>query len=209
MDKKLAIILLGAPGSGKGTQGEILEKHTGFKRYVMSDLIKSELKVGSEIHEKIKRGELLGDGDIFDVFRRKFKSEKQIIIDGIPRTVDQAYWLYGYLVRHEYEIKLVFFNVDEKKLVKRIAARRYCPKCHRGYNLLTLKPKVDDVCDVDSEKLIQREDDTAKIFKSRLKIFDEVRDIILNVYSGEIIEVNGDQIIDKVSQDLIQKIILR
>lgn len=209
VEKKLAIILLGAPGSGKGTQGEILEKHTGFVRYVVSDLIKSELKPGSIISEKIKKGELLNDVDIFDIFRRKFRNENQIIIDGIPRSIDQAYWLYGYLIRFGYEIKLVFFNVNEKKLVKRISSRRYCPKCHRGYNLLTLKPKIEGICDFDGEKLIQRDDDTPKIFKLRLKLFDDIKDIILNVYDGEIIEIDGDRDIKIVSKDLIKRIILR
>lgn len=205
-NKKLAIILLGAPGSGKGTQGEILEKSIGFKRYVMSDLIKKELKPGSEIAEKIKKGILLGDSDIFKTFRDGFKSEKEIIIDGIPRTLDQAYWLYGFLMRHDYEIKLVFFNVDEKKLVKRITSRVYCPKCHRGYNTILKKPKKEGVCDFDNEKLIQREDDTKKIFGERLKIFDDVRNAILNVYEGEIINIDGDSGIESVSQELLKKL---
>lgn len=208
-NNKLAIIMLGAPGSGKGTQGEILEKHTGFKRYVMSDLIKSELKPGSEISKKIARGELLRDDDIFRTFRKDFKSEDQIIIDGVPRTLDQAYWLYGFLMRHNYDMKLLFLDVNEKKLLKRITSRFYCPKCHRGYNVLTKKPKVEGVCDFDKSKLIQREDDTPKIFKSRLATFDEVKDVILEVYSGEIINVNGDQEMEDVSSEMIRKIILR
>lgn len=201
--------MLGAPGSGKGTQGEILEKHTSFRRYVMSDLIKAELKPGSDISEKIKRGELLGDSDIFTTFRKDFKSEEQIIIDGIPRTLDQAYWLYGFLLRHDYEIKLLFLDVDEKKLLKRITSRYYCPKCHRGYNVLTKKPKVEGKCDIDKTKLVQRDDDTPKVFKSRLKTFDEVKKAILKVYRGEVINVNADQDIEKVSAEMIKKIILR
>lgn len=208
-NKKFAIIMLGAPGSGKGTQGEILENHTGFRRYVMSDLIKAELKPGSEISQKIARGELLGDADIFRTFRKDFKSENQIIIDGIPRTLDQAYWLYGFLVRHNYEIKLLFLEVNESKLLKRITSRYYCPKCHSGYNILTKKPKKEGVCDNDKTKLIQRPDDTPKIFKSRLKTFDEVKDVILDVYKGEVINVNGDQEMNNVSSEMIRKIILR
>ncbi len=110
--------MVGAPGSGKGTQGEVLEKNTGFKRYVTSDMIRSELKEGSELREKVSRGILLDDSDIFKAFRKHFKLENQVIIDGLPRTLDQAYWLYGFLVRYGYDIELVYLKVDESKLLK-------------------------------------------------------------------------------------------
>lgn len=210
--RKLAVIMVGAPGSGKGTQGEFLEKSTGFKRYVMSDLIKKELKPGNELYDKVfTQGILLGDTEIFNIFRKAFKSEDEVIIDGVPRTLDQAYWLYGFLMRHNYEIELVYLKVDEKSLVKRIISRYYCPKCNRLYNNIVEGkiPKKIGFCDDDNEKLVQRKDDTKEVFKERIKIFDEVRDVILDVYKGDIIEVNGDEKIEKVSQNLIKKIILR
>jgi len=207
---KLAIIMVGAPGSGKGTQGELLENNTGFKRYVMSDLIKLELKPGNEWYDKVfKQGILLNDTDVFSIFRKHFNSEDQVIIDGIPRNLDQAYWLYGFLMRHKYEIELIYLNVDEEKLVDRITARRYCPKCHKLYNNLTKKPKVDGVCDDDGEKLIQRQDDTKEVFVDRLAQFDRVKEVVLEVYQGEVIEVNGDQEIDSVSKEIMRDIILR
>ncbi|MCA9486732.1 nucleoside monophosphate kinase [Candidatus Woesearchaeota archaeon] len=209
-DLRLALIMLGAPGSGKGTQGEFLEKFTGFKRYVMSDIIKKELRPGNALYDRVfKQGILLGDSEIFDLFRRYFGSEQQVIIDGIPRTLDQAYWLYGYLIKHKYDIELVYLHVDEKKLVKRVTSRFYCPKCHTLYNTLSKKSQKEGFCDHDGEKLIQREDDTEKVFKERLKTFDEVRKVILDVYKGDVIEVDGDQDIEKVSQDIMKKIILR
>ncbi len=209
-ERKLAIIMIGAPGSGKGTQGEILQKNTGFKRYVMSDLIKKELKEGTELFERLfKKGELLSDIDVFDIFRKHFKSEKQIIIDGIPRTLNQAYWLYGYLMKHDYEIELVYLKVDEKKLVQRVTSRYYCPKCHILYNTLTKKPHKMGICDHDGSKLIQRDDDKPEIFNERLKLFDDVKKVILYVYKGDIIEVDGDREIEKVGQDIMRQIIIR
>jgi adenylate kinase len=207
---KVAIIMLGAPGSGKGTQGEILEKNTGFKRYVMSDLIKLELKPGNEIYENVfKKGELLKDCDIFSIFRKYFKGESEIIIDGIPRTLDQAYWLYGFLKSYNYNFKLIFLNVNENKLIKRITSRYYCPKCHRLYNLEFKKPKKEGICDVCGVKLIQREDDKPEVFKERIKIWDNVKEAILKVYNGEIIEINGDQSIENVSKEIMKNIILK
>jgi adenylate kinase len=120
---KLAIIIVGAPGSGKGTQGELLEKNTGYKRYVMSDLIRKSIKKGSEIYEKINSGILLSNSDTFEIFRKNFKKEDNIIIDGIPRTLDQAYWLYGFLVEQKYIIEVIYLEVDEKKLINRIIKR--------------------------------------------------------------------------------------
>jgi len=209
-EKKLAIIMLGAPGSGKGTQSEYLEKNTGFKRFVMSDLIKKELQPGNELYDKVfKQGILLGDKEIFQLFRKSFNGKTNVIIDGLPRTLDQAYWLYGFLMNHHYEIELVFLNVNERKLIKRITSRYYCPKCHKGYNTLVLKPKTKGICDEDGEKLIQREDDTKEIFTERLKTFDKVKKVILDVYKADVIELNGDQKIEKVSQDLMREIITR
>lgn len=206
--KKLAIIMLGAPGCGKGTQGEILEKNTGFKRYVMSDLIKEELKPENKLYDRVfKQGILLGDKEIFQIFRKYFQDEKQIIIDGIPRTQDQAFWLYGYLKRHKFEIKLIYLNVDEKKLINRITSRRYCPMCHASYNILTKKPKIEGICDFDSCKLIQREDDTKEVFLERIKTFDFVKEIILDIYNAELITVNGDDEILKVSQNILKNIL--
>jgi adenylate kinase len=209
-EKKLAIIMLGAPGSGKGTQSEYLEKNTGFQRFVMSDLIKKELQPGTELYQKVfKQGILLGDKEIFEIFRKNFDGKSNVIIDGLPRTLDQAYWLYGFLMNHHYEIELVFLNVDEEKLIDRITHRYYCPKCHRGYNTLVLPPKVAGKCDDDNETLIQREDDTKETFTERLKTFDEVKEVILDVYKGDVTEVDGDQDIEKVSQNMLKQIIMR
>ncbi len=179
---KTAYILLGAPGSGKGTQGNLLEKNTGFKRYVISDLIKIELKKQVKEWSKIydvESGFLLNDGDIFELFRENFNSEKNFILDGLPRTLDQAYWLYGFLSQHKYNIKVIFLNLNENKLLERIL--------YRG-------------------KLLGRKDDNPLIFKERLKIFDTVKKLILEIYSGEIIEVNADREIEDVQNDILKLI---
>ena len=211
MDTKIAIIMLGAPGSGKGTQGKLLEEKTGFRRYVMSDLIKQELTPGTKLHKQVfKEGILLNDSHIFEIFRKHFRSENDIILDGIPRTIDQAYWLYGFLKNHKYRIKLVFLNVDESLLISRITSRFYCPKCHTLYNIHieNLMPKKEGICDKDGETLIQRDDDTPEVFKERLDIFNTVKEIILDIYKAEELEVNGDLEINEVTKEIIRNIIL-
>ncbi|MFW5704226.1 MAG: adenylate kinase family protein [Nanoarchaeota archaeon] len=176
---KIAIIMVGAPGSGKGTQGELLAKNTGFKKYVMSDLIRKDIKPGSELFDKMKKGLLLTNDDVFKVFRDQFKGEKKVIIDGIPRTLDQAYWLYGYLVENGYTIEVIYLKCDEKKLLKRILKRAE----EQG-----------------------RSDDNKEIFKHRLEEFDRARDVILEVYSKEIVQINGDKTIEEISRNILDKL---
>ena len=180
--EKFAYILLGAPGSGKGTQGELLEKATGFKKYVMSDLIKQELKAKTKDWSKsydVESGLLLGDLEIFELFRENFKSEKNIILDGIPRTLDQAYWLYGFLVQHRYSMKVIFLDVDETKLLKRILERA---------------------------KIQGRKDDNEETFKERLQIYDNVKKVILEVYRRDILDIDGDRDIEVIHKDIMNNI---
>lgn len=173
---KLAVILVGAPGSGKGTQGELLSDHTGWSRYVMSDMIKQEIHDNHELYDKvINQGELLGDKEVFRIFREHFANEQEVVLDGIPRTLDQAYWLHGFLERHKYKVRVVYLQVDEDKLLNRILERG-------------------------------RKDDNPDVFKERLSLFDEVKNMILDVYSDEIIEVDGDQQIEGVKQEMLEKL---
>lgn len=178
-DEKLAIIMVGAPGSGKGTQGELLEKNTKFKRYVMSDLIRKSIKEDEEIMKKVNSGILLNDNDVFGVFRSGFKNEEKIIIDGIPRTLDQAYWLYGFLKQHKYNIEVIYLKVDESKLLSRILERA---------------------------KSQGRADDNEEVFKHRLEEFDKAKNVILEVYNAEIIEVNGDREIEEIEKDITNRV---
>lgn len=182
MVKKEALILLGAPGSGKGTQGIFLERKTQYKTYIMSSLIKKELKIGKKSWAKkydVESGLLLNDLNIFELFRENFSGEEGIILDGIPRTIDQAYWLYGFLTEHKYDIKVIFLNCNEKKLLDRILIRAQ----KEG-----------------------RKDDSPEIFRDRLKIYDRVKEVILQVYSEQIIDINGDQSIEDVTEEINNKL---
>ena len=178
--KKKAFVLFGAPGSGKGTQGELLEKRTGFRKYVMSSLIKEELKENRELAEEImKEGKLLDDEQVLQIFERRFENEDVLILDGIPRTNSQAKWIYEFLKNKDYKIFLIYVKVDENKLLDRILKRA---------------------------QIENRIDDNAQVFKRRLSIFDESRDEILKVFEKNIIEINGDLDIVGVSEDFKNKV---
>jgi len=203
---KKAIILLGPPGAGKGTQGDLILKNFPYiNRYVMSDLLKREAKNNEEINEKIKKGELINDNLTFEIFKKYFKRENIILIDGTPRTLKQTELLTSFLEKEEYKIIVLNLKVDESKLIKRITNRYYCPTCHRSYNLLYNKPKHGLVCDYDGTPLIQREDDKPEIFKKRLKLFDEINGFITNFYDHEIhsiYDINGDLPIPEVAKEI-------
>lgn len=176
MSKKEAVLIVGAPGSGKGTQGELLENRKKERRYVMSTLIKKELVKGSETYDRvINKGILLNDLDVGKIFEKYFENEAKVIIDGIPRSKVQAKWLHNFLKNKGYKITVLYIKVDEEKLLERILLRG---------------------------KKEGRKDDTPVIFKERLKLFDNVINIILKEYDGEIIEINGDQDISKVEEEI-------
>lgn len=174
--KKEAILLMGAPGSGKGTQGEILEKRSKYKYYIMSSMIKKKLKSDTHLYENvIKKGKLLNDLDVFEIFRKSFKGEDKVIIDGIPRTLDQAYWLYGYLRQHDYAIRVVYIDVKDRELLKRVKERG-------------------------------REDDKEDVFKERLKIYKHIRAVVRSVYSRYLIEIDGNRPVEEVSKEVQSKL---
>ena len=196
--------MIGAPGSGKGTQGAFLEEKIGFKTYVMSDLIRAQLHEGSPLREKMNKGVLIDDGDIFRIFREGFAKEKRVIVDGLPRTLDQSYWLFGFLKRKHYNIKVLFIEVDEDNLLTRVGARRFCSKCNSGYNNIFMKPKVENICDKCGGDLIQRTDDKLEVFKDRLEIFADLKLAVLDVFSSSVIKINGDQAIDVVKKEMFE-----
>ena len=204
---KIAFILLGAPGSGKGTQGELLSKNFNLKRYIMSDLLKKEIKENKEIKEKIEKGELVSDDEVLEVFKKYFERDEKFLLDGIPRTYKQAKLLTESLEKENYKIIVLYLKVNEELLLERITNRYYCPKCHASYNLKFKPPKKDTICDYDGEKLVQRKDDTEEVFKKRLKIFNKSNKEILKYYKERLqkyYEFDGSKSLEEVHKDMFK-----
>ena len=118
MEKKIAVIMFGAPGCGKGTQGRLLEQHTNYNFYVMSDLLR-------EAGYKVDLGELLPDEIVFGTFKEKFDTSSSAIIDGIPRTPTQAHLVYNFLVENSFTIIFVYLKVKKEELKRRIKIRAF------------------------------------------------------------------------------------
>ena len=177
---KEAIILLGAPGSGKGTQAKILAKRAGFELYTMSDLIRRHIEPGSDLYENvISKGLLLEDEQVCDIFEKEFKGEDKVLLDGIPRKEYQARWLHKFLDENEYDIKVLHLNVDKDGLLQRILLR--------------------------AEKE-GRSDDKEEVFMKRLEIYNHMEGIVLAEFDHLITEVNGDGTVEEVSKEIEEKL---
>lgn len=204
------LIFLGAPGSGKGTQSAIF-KNEGYQHVSTGDLLRSEISSGSDLGTKVKSvmdaGNLVSDDLVVELLKANLKlDDHKYIFDGYPRNIEQAKTLNGIIDGHEY--LAVYFRLDTEMLVERITNRRSTKDGKYIYNLKTNPPKVDGVCDVTGEELIQRPDDTEEVVRNRMKVFeDNMRDVI-SLYSdlGALVEVNADQDVDSVTKDLMNKI---
>lgn len=164
--KDMNIIILGPPGSGKGTQSAFLVEHYQFVHLSTGDLLRDEITLQSEIgllaKKYIDQGKYVPDDVMNSIIDSKISSMKDnFILDGYPRTVGQVKFLENVLQKNNRKIELVFFlTISKKTIIERLLARLVCPSCKATYNNIFLPPKVDSLCDKDKTQLIQRTDDS-------------------------------------------------
>lgn len=182
------IVFLGYPGSGKGTQAKLLSQRKGFFHISTGDLFREEISKKTELGEKVKSyislGKLVPDDLVLEVIRNKIKDlNDNILFDGFPRTIEQAEALDRMLEEFSRSIdKVFFFEVNENEVIKRISARRNCPKCGKIYNLITDPPKNDSICDVCNLPLIQRDDDREDVVKNRIEVYKDLTAPLISYY---------------------------
>lgn len=172
------IILLGAPGAGKGTQAEIISKDLSIPTISTGDIIRAALKNGTEMGLKAKsfidKGHLVPDEVVIGIVTERIKQEdcqNGFILDGFPRTIAQAEALDKSDIKIDHVVDI---EVDDELIYKRMSGRRVCEKCAKVYNVNTdRKPRVNGKCDVCAGTLIQRMDDNEETVKERLKVYYE------------------------------------
>lgn len=172
------IIMLGAPGAGKGTQAEIISKDLSIPTISTGDIIRAALKNGTEMGLKAKsfidKGHLVPDEVVIGIVTERIKQEdcqNGFILDGFPRTIAQAEALDKSDIKIDHVIDI---EVDDELIYKRMSGRRVCEKCAKVYNVNTdRKPRIDGKCDVCAGTLIQRMDDNEDTVKERLKVYYE------------------------------------
>ncbi|MBC7538086.1 MAG: nucleoside monophosphate kinase [Bacteriovorax sp.] len=192
------LIILGAPGSGKGTQAARLVEN-GFKHISTGDLLRSEIAKGSELGQKvsgiISRGDLVDDNTVMALLKANCSVDKvSYIFDGFPRNIAQAEMLDAELL-HGRKTLAVYFKIDLGILIDRVVNRRTCGSCGEIYNLSTKVPLVADVCDKCGAigTLKQRKDDNREVVANRLKIFAETVEPMLAFYrsKGVLVEIDA------------------
>ncbi len=203
---------MGPPAAGKGTQSELIVKEYGIPHVSTGDMfraaIKNQTPLGREAQSYINAGKLVPDEVTIGLVEERLAEPdcaKGFLLDGFPRTVNQAEALEHILERlHKSLTAVILLEADDDALVKRISNRRVCLNCGASYNLLTKKPEVEGICDNCGEHLIQREDDTAESFIVRLEAYHNQTYPLVAFYEerGLIRRVNGLSSIEEGFSDI-------
>jgi adenylate kinase len=207
------IILMGLPGAGKGTQASEIVKKFPIPHISTGDMfrkaIKEETDLGKEAKSYMDRGELVPDEVTVGIVKERISEDdakKGFLLDGFPRTIDQAEALNDIMNQLDRDIDAVInIEVPEEELMNRLTGRRICPKCGTTYHLVFNPPKEDGVCDLDGEKLYQREDDNPETVANRLNVNVKQSKPILSFYDekGVLQNIDGSKDINKVTEDVI------
>lgn len=197
------IVLLGAPGAGKGTQARLIEERLGLPQISTGDMFREIAKADTDLANEVKAiqaaGKLISDDLVFRVVHERTNREDcrhGYVLDGFPRTPGQASMLEKLAIEQGKKIQAVMIDVPRDILEKRTVGRRACPVCGEIYNIYFKPPKKDLVCDIHTEaRLIQRNDDTEDKVRVRLETYEEQTRPLIDYYSrsNRLRKVNGDR----------------
>ena len=208
------ILLLGAPGVGKGTQAKELVKLWGIPQISTGDLLRANVSQGTPLGKVAKeimgRGELVPDSLVNEMVAVRLlhpDTAKGYILDGFPRTLGQAGWLDGRLAAQTGTLPVVAVSiqVNYNQLLRRITGRRNCPVCQTIYNVYVNPPKKDGFCDIEGAALTQRADDTEEVFKERMRAYGALTAPVVEHYRalGRFAEVDGDRPIGAIAAGIV------
>ncbi|MBP5301510.1 MAG: nucleoside monophosphate kinase [Bacilli bacterium] len=211
------IVLIGAPASGKGTISKILTNKCKIPHISVGNLLTAMIekndKTGLMIKKFMNQGVLVPDGLIIDVIMNRLKNDDckdGYILDGFPRTVEQAKQFHKLSMNTYLKVNYVInIFVEPEILKKRFFYRQVCKKCGSSYNLIFRKPKIFDICDVCQSPLTKRNDDNEKTFNKRLKIYDDNFKKIIDFYENNnylIVNIDGSMNTDNIIKN-IEKIV--
>ncbi len=201
------IILMGPPGTGKGTVAQAVSDKFNLFHLSTGDLIREEIASGSDFGKKlaeiINSGNLISDEQISEMLEAKLKNlisekiSKGVILDGYPRTLQQAEILGRILAKINKKLSAaVYINSTKEKIVERLASRYSCPKCKKIYNpkMKGMIPQKTGICDIDGEKLFQRDDDKPEIVSKRFEVYIKQTSPLIDYYTkkGKLISYDGN-----------------
>ena len=213
------ILLLGPPGVGKGTQAQELMGAWSIPQISTGDLLRSNVSRGTVLgklaKEVMDRGELVSDDLVNQMVAERLKEPDTAagyILDGFPRTLNQADWLDQYLAAIPGSLPVIAVSVEVSynQLLRRITGRRICSLCKTSYNIYLQPPKVDEICDLDGTPLTRRSDDTEEVFEERMRAYNSLTAPVVEHYRalGRFVEVNGEQPVNAVTAE-VKRAVLR
>jgi adenylate kinase len=205
----MRIILLGPPGSGKGTQGNLIEKKYGLPKISTGDLLRSEVRegtqLGKEAEARMNRGELVDDDIVVEMIKSRIcKPEYQrgYIMDGFPRNIIQAQRLEE--IDPDRKEMAIEIHLSDLAVLDRLSARRTCSSCETIYNLKNKPPKKELICDACEKRLVLRDDDKPEAIKNRVKVYHEQTEVLIDYYSKKKVyfKIEGDGIIETIFDNI-------
>ena len=206
------LILLGAPGAGKGTQAELLVKKLSIPAISTGNMLREAMAKGTELGKKAKQymdeGALVPDELILGIVADRVAQSdcaNGFILDGVPRTLAQAEALEAKGVRIDHVVSI---EVDDSEIESRMTGRRVCPKCGASYHIVANPPKKDGICDVCGSELIVRKDDAPETVRKRLEVYHASTEVLKDFYGklGRLRTVNGSQSIEGANEDILKAI---
>ncbi|MGD8786819.1 MAG: adenylate kinase [Phycisphaerales bacterium] len=211
----MRIVLLGAPGAGKGTQCKNIVTKYDLLHLSSGDILRKERAAGSELGEKARSfmdsGALVPDDIIIEMMAKAIKEapDSGFILDGFPRTVNQATKLDESLSENGLKIDAVLnLQIDDDVVAQRMTGRRSCPKCGAVYHIENLKPKVEGQCDNDGTELIQRPDDSHEVVINRLKTYHQQTEPLVDYYrnNSTVYDFDADRDVDEIKTSIFEKL---
>ncbi len=209
----MRIVLLGAPGSGKGTQAKLLMKHYGIPQISTGDLLRAavrdETPLGRRAKAAMDAGELVSDDIVLGMIEERLAADdasRGFILDGFPRNLAQAGALDESLSRLGRPLDAaLLIDVDREALLKRLTGRRTCQGCGQMYNVHFQPPGRDGICDRCGGRLVQRDDDNEATISHRLRIYDEQTRPLIDYYrrQGRLAEIQGEGEIDAIFRTIV------
>ena len=210
------VVLIGAPGAGKGTQARLLQERCGIPQISTGDIFREmkaqDTPLAREVQEIMASGKLISDDVTYRIVRERTSKPDTAgtyVLDGYPRTAVQAEQLEELAKEQGKDIQAIEIDVPKDELIKRLTGRRTCPVCGEIYNIYSKPPTVEGVCDLHPDaKLTQRADDHEDKVRVRLATYEELTKPLLDHYerSGRLIKVDGTGDVERIHSNLVANV---
>jgi adenylate kinase len=207
-------VVVGPPGSGKGTQAVKVAEHYKLPHISTGDIFREiqtkDTPLGRRVKSLLDEGKLVDDKTVHEVVLDKLKTpelKKGFVFDGFPRNLDQA----AFLEKYRSVTNCIFIDVSDAECIKRMSSRRICADCKANFNIIYIKPKKDGICDKCGGKLLVRDDSTPEAIKIRMNEYHTKTEPLVGFYEkkGLLLRVKGEQPIDKVFADIMAGMVFK